>query len=65
MLTYIRPNIFSSIKTEKEFESKFADPIMKGVASDASIQANFLSLKALKELTEIIDPYVHRKDASE
>lgn len=63
MCEFIRPGIFG-IASEAKFEKEYAGPIMAGLVSDCSVLAHSISVSKSAELTEIMRPYIHRKDVS-
>jgi SNF2 family DNA or RNA helicase len=65
MVNYARPGAVGGIEKETDFDRLYADPIMRGMASDAGPEAVLAHLTKTKELNEVLAPIVHRKDASE
>ena len=61
MIEYVRPGLLGS---EKDFQKKFVYAIERGMASDAPAQAKELADEKLNQIQEILEPYVHRRDAS-
>jgi len=64
LVTYVRPGIFG-YDDENSFSVEYADPINKGLPSDAADEQILKSLQKSKELHERLCPYVQRKDATE
>jgi SNF2 family DNA or RNA helicase len=63
LIRYIRPLILG-VSTEKEFEANFKKPIEDGAAKDSPSQLVEVSLRTAERLSNMIKPYLHRKDAS-
>lgn len=57
---FIRPKVFGTDMTESKFEREFLDPIMAGLASDAAVLAQDLSVVKSAELNCCLAPYMHR-----
>ena len=62
MLSFVRPEVLGS--SEAKFDKEYAEPIMRGLASDASDIAIRTSNEASKQLHNVLSPHVHRKDAT-
>ncbi|CAB9508961.1 ISWI chromatin-remodeling complex ATPase ISW2 [Seminavis robusta] len=62
MCQWIRPDALEA--TESAFDTNFAQPIMAGLPSDASIEQRRESSLKSKQLNNILSPFVHRKDVS-
>ena len=62
MVSWCRPGLLGT--SETEFDAQYADPIMRGMASDATpeIKQRYVNQSAL--LRQTLNPYVHRKDSS-
>lgn len=61
MVSWVRPGVLGS--SEADFDNEYANPIMTGLASDASAFAVRTSNEASRELHKKLAPYVQRKDA--
>ena len=61
MVSFIRPNLLES---ERNFQKKFIEPIQSSMGSDTLEDVKTLADKRLTELVNILDPHIHRRDAS-
>jgi len=62
MVNWVKPGILGN--SEANFEKEYVNPIISGLASDASAYAVRTSNEASKMLHNMLSPYVQRKDAS-
>lgn len=63
MVTYCRPGLFGT--SERAFQAEYIVPIMNGTSSNASRQEKEEADRKLVEIRQTLDPYVHRRDATE
>ncbi len=61
MANWIRPGCLQS---ESAFEKKFATKIMESLVSDATLETQKVGESLLRELFDIVSPYIHRLDST-
>lgn len=64
LVNFVRPNVFGHC-VEARFDREYAKPIARGMAKNISPHEHLESLNKLKELHELLDPFIHRVDSSE
>ncbi|GKY91080.1 hypothetical protein MPSEU_000080800 [Mayamaea pseudoterrestris] len=64
MISFIRPNVFPEAASESEFDAHYVKPIQEGESSDATAEQVWAHVSKAKQIHDIVEPFVHRKDAS-
>ncbi|KAL3943890.1 MAG: hypothetical protein SGBAC_002048 [Bacillariaceae sp.] len=62
MASYIRPGVLGN--SERSFEKEYVVPVLEGVSTDATDEAKKRADESMNEIQEILEPFVHRKDAA-
>jgi len=62
MASFIRPKLLGN--SEKKFQKEFIDPIQSSMGSDAPEDQKLLAESRLTRLVGILEPFIHRRDAS-
>ena len=62
LVNYVCPGVFGD--SERKFTSEFAEPIRRGLVSDATLSEKAKSEELLRAIEERVEPFVHRRKDS-